>query len=96
MKKVVLFTGFIVASLTNAAIFLTTTTYIQLAIAIVTYIPLAYFALKLFPRKSRSEKTEVIQPSQSQPVQTPVNNVGVAPINHPSELSFVVPVLPAT
>jgi len=52
-KKTALYTSFVTASLADAAIFITTTTYIQLTIAILLYLPLTYFAFKLFSRKSR-------------------------------------------
>ncbi len=52
MNKAVNYTGFAIASLGEGAIFLTTTSYVQLAIAILLYFPLTYFAFQLFPRKS--------------------------------------------
>jgi hypothetical protein len=52
MKKLALYTSFTAVSLSDAAIFLTTTTYIQLAVAILFYLTLIYFAFKLFPRKT--------------------------------------------
>lgn len=53
MKRATLvYTGFTTAILIEAAIFITATSYHQLAVAILLYIPLVYFALKLFPRDS--------------------------------------------
>lgn len=56
MKRVAIYTSFVAASLTDAAIFVTATTNIQLVVAVVLYLPLTYFAFKLFPRKARSEQ----------------------------------------
>lgn len=53
MKKLLLYIGFITASLADAAIFLTSNDYIQLIVAILLYLPLAYVAFKLFPRKPK-------------------------------------------
>ena len=53
-KKNAIYSGFVAASLAEAAIFITATSYIQMAAAILLYIPLAYFAFKLFPRKSKA------------------------------------------
>ena len=59
MKNIALYTGFVAASLTNAIIFITTTTYLQLAVAIFIYVPLVYLAFKLFPRKTRINNSTV-------------------------------------
>ena len=45
---------FVVVSLIVIAAFVTATTYIQLAVAIILYPPLVYFSFKVFPRKARS------------------------------------------
>lgn len=42
-----------VASLVVILVFVSATTYYQLAVAILLYIPLAYFALKVLPKKPR-------------------------------------------
>jgi len=52
MKKIVLYIGFAATTGLVAAIFVTTKSYFQLAIAVVLYLPLVYFAFKLFPRKT--------------------------------------------
>jgi len=74
MKRIALYTGFVSASLADAAIFLTSSNYIHLAVAILLYLPLTYAAFKLFPRKTHSENLAV----QSTP-----NNITIA--NTPSE-----------
>ena len=62
MKKMAIFTGFTAASLADATIFVTSTTYIQLAVAVLFFLPLAYFAIKLFPRKTRLESPTLQSP----------------------------------
>lgn len=63
MQKIATYSGFVTAALADAAIFMTTTTYVQLVIAAILYIPLAYFAFTLFPRKTRGTDT-YINPDQ--------------------------------
>lgn len=60
MKQIALYASFVTTSLMEAALFITTTTYLQLAIAVLFFLPLTYFAFKLFPRKTMI-KNPVIQ-----------------------------------
>lgn len=50
MTKVLTYTSFILAAMLVVVAFVTARSYSQLAIAVVLYPALAYFALKLFPR----------------------------------------------
>jgi hypothetical protein len=65
IKKTAIYTGFAAAGLADTAIFLTSTSYIQLAVAILIYLPLVYIGFKLFPRKdkvySKAPNTQNIQ-----------------------------------
>lgn len=60
MKKTITYPIFIIASLIIVLIFSTAKNYTQLAVAIITYPLLVYFALKIFPRKT-SDKTTTIE-----------------------------------
>lgn len=59
MRRIAIYTGFVTASLADAAMFITSNNYIQLLLAIVLYLPLTYAAFKLFPRKNESENLAV-------------------------------------
>lgn len=52
MRKTLTYSGFIIASLVVVAAFVTATSYVQLAAAIVLYPLLVYFAFKIFPHKT--------------------------------------------
>lgn len=52
MRKTLTYSSFIIAALVVVAAFVTATTYTQLAIAILLYPLLAYFAFKILPRKN--------------------------------------------
>lgn len=52
---------FVVTSLVVVLIFVSATTYIQLAIATALYLPVVYLAFKVFPRKNR----RIIHPKES-------------------------------
>ena len=52
MSKTLTYSGFVIASILMVLVFVTAKTYPQLTIAVVLYPLLAYFALKLFPRKN--------------------------------------------
>ena len=64
MRKIALYIIFALASGLVAATFVTTKSYLQLAIAVVLYLPLVYCAFKLFPRKNNSaaSNTQIQQP----------------------------------
>jgi len=52
IKKIALYTSFLVASFADAAVFLISNNYIQLVLAILLYFPLIYIAFKIFPRRT--------------------------------------------
>lgn len=54
MRKILTYFSFVIASLIVIAAFMTSTTYTQLAIAILLYPLLVYFAFRAFPRGTRS------------------------------------------
>ena len=64
-KTVLTYSSLAIACLVVIAVFITTTTYTQLAAAILLYPLLAYFALKAFPRKTR------ISPSRNPVTEVP-------------------------
>lgn len=51
MFNILTYCSFVIASLVVIAAFITSTTYAQLAVAILLYPPLVYLAFKAFPRK---------------------------------------------
>lgn len=53
MSKTITYPSFVIASLLVVLVFVTSTTYTQLAVAVLVYPALVYFALKVFPRKMR-------------------------------------------
>jgi hypothetical protein len=61
MQKALTYSSFIVATLMVFAVFVTATSYIQLAIAIALYPVLAYIAFKIFPRKTLTTPEITIQ-----------------------------------
>lgn len=61
MRKTLTYSSFIIASLVVIIAFVTATTYTQLAIAIVLYPLLAYFAFKILPRKTWKAPVVTIQ-----------------------------------
>lgn len=52
MTKTITYTGFIVSALLIVFLFISAKTYAQLAIAVILYPLLAYFALKVIPRRN--------------------------------------------
>jgi hypothetical protein len=54
MRKILIFICFIIATLVVFGMFISATTYIQLAVAVVAYPLLVYFAFVIFPRKNFS------------------------------------------
>jgi hypothetical protein len=61
MRKILTYLGFIIAALLVVLAFVTARSYVQLAVAIVLYPLLVYFALKIFPRKAwQSYPTEQV------------------------------------
>lgn len=52
MRKIIIYIGFIIASLVMIAVFINATTYTQLAVAASLYPLLVFYGFKAFPRKS--------------------------------------------
>ena len=61
MNKALTYSGFAISSLLMVVIFVTAKTYTQLIIAVVLYPLLAYFALKVLPRKTPNAPAVTIQ-----------------------------------
>ncbi len=66
MKKKLTYPAFIIAAFLVVLTFITATTYVQLGIAVALYIPLAWFALKIFQRKENEPMVTVPLPSVRQ------------------------------
>jgi len=77
MKKIIFYLTFIASSFAIVWLFITSTTYIQLAVATLLYPPLAYFAFVIFPRNSR--KKVVIQQAPTVAATQVVTNQTVEP-----------------
>lgn len=61
MRKTVTYPSFLVVGFLVAMIFVTAQNYTQLGVAVALYMLLAYFALKIFPRKAWKTPTIAIQ-----------------------------------
>src|SRR5713226_10546963 len=59
MRKTLTYCSFMVTSLVIILVFVSATTYLQLAFAIILYIPLVYFAFKVIPQRRVRRKTKV-------------------------------------
>lgn len=70
MKKVLIYSGLIVAGVLVVITFITATNYTQLAIATLLYPPLMYYVFKYFPAKSQNEPSEKLVVAL-QPVNNP-------------------------
>ena len=70
MRKNLTYCSFVITALLVVLAFVTATTYVQLAVAIVLYPLLVYFALRIFPRKawqaSPMEQVATIRPASRQ------------------------------
>lgn len=90
MQKILTFSSFTIASLIMIAIFITTTTYLQLAIAVALYPLLIYFAYKIFPIKTReyhsAAHATVIQPVVES---TKRESVGISDIDKRAFLKLI-------
>ncbi len=64
-SKILTWCSFAVVSLIVVVAFVTATTYIQLAVAIILYPVLVYFSFKAFPRKTRSFSRKPVTAIQS-------------------------------
>ena len=102
MRKILTYCSFIIACLLVAAAFMTATTYIQLAVAILLYPLLVLFAFKTFPRKTRgypSEKpltdsapvkpTEIALPAGRQAGSTKIESVDITDIDKRAFLKLI-------
>lgn len=91
MRKVLTYLGFIIASLIIILVFVTAQTYTQLVVAIVLYIPFAYFTLRIFPRKNWKAKVASIElPTKSAPKrETKEESVEIADIDKRAFLKLV-------
>lgn len=66
MKKTLTYGSFSVACIIVVLLFVTSKTYPQLAIAVILYPLVVYFALKVFPRKNTiKEEIEIPKPTES-------------------------------
>ena len=61
MGKTLTYSGFAISALFVILAFITAKTYTQLAVAVLLYPLIAYFALKLFPRKIQEDHSVTIQ-----------------------------------
>lgn len=61
MNKTLTYSGFAIASLAMILVFVTAKTYTQLAIAVIVYPLLAYFALRILPRRNQNAPAITIQ-----------------------------------
>jgi hypothetical protein len=68
-KLLLTYTSFIIACVGVIVAFMTATTYLQLAVAILLYPILAFFAYKVLPSKMRSS-TSKKSPTQAEPIKT--------------------------
>ncbi len=58
MRKILIYSSFLISSLVVIAMFLTATTYAQLAFAVILYPALVYFGLRAFPGRLKNSKTK--------------------------------------
>lgn len=77
ISRILTWSSFVIVSLIVIAAFVTATTYIQLAVAIILYPALVYFSFKVFPRKawrypSRKPVTVIQQQAESAEKAMPV------------------------
>src|SRR3989344_2261310 len=59
MNKLTTYISFVIAGLTDATLFMTSTSHAQLVFAVVLYLPLVYVAFKIFPRKTQKHYTTI-------------------------------------
>jgi len=84
MRKILIYLSFVIASAVIVVLFVTSTTYTQLAVASLLYPPLAYFAFALFPRKIRKaaemEKSAAVEIQPVLPAPTEIAERGTVDI----------------
>lgn len=70
-KNIIFYTLLIIATILIIVIFITSKTYVQLAIASLLYPPIAYFAFKYYPRKTERIIIDSSQPQALQQITDP-------------------------
>ena len=86
MRKFLTYGSFVIASLLVIILFVTATTYLQLALAVVLYPVLAYFAVKIFSRR-QTESLPVPKPVKVQTGETPTTpSIEPAPVQTEQEI----------
>src|SRR3990167_8756393 len=94
-RKILTCCIFIIAGLMVGAVFVTATSYIQLAVAIFLYTIFAFFAFKAFPRKNRmtflrKPVTTIRTPVVAEKVETAKReNVGISDIDKRAFLKLI-------
>ncbi len=87
MSKILTYCSFVFVSLVVIIAFVTATTYIQLAVAIILYLPLIYFSFKVFPRKTR---TYLLKKSEKAGTETAkIENITIADIDKRAFLKLI-------
>ena len=66
MRKILTYVGFIIACVLVSLLFVTATTYIQLAGAVILYPVVAYFVMKTLPRKTKVVPAVAVQTVRTQ------------------------------
>ncbi|KKS95269.1 MAG: hypothetical protein UV71_C0009G0005 [Microgenomates group bacterium GW2011_GWC1_43_13] len=66
MRKILTYIGFVIACVLVSLLFVTATTYIQLAVAVILYPIVAYFVMKILPRKTRVVPAVAVQTAGTQ------------------------------
>lgn len=87
-KALLIYPGFIIAFLMMAAVFVTSTTYIQLGVAIVLYPVLAFFAYKVFLDRKQINPT-ITTKTNLQDIPTQTNTLGIADIDKRTFLKLI-------
>ena len=89
-KSLLTYSSFVIYCLVVIAAFITATNYMQLAVAVILYPLLAYFAFKAFPRKTRAHHLKHV--TTNQPPEKPEarrQDVGISDINKRAFLKLV-------
>lgn len=94
MLNLLTYCGFVITSLIVIAAFITSTTYAQLAVAILLYPPLVYVAFKVFPRKAsccllKKQASTIEPPMQSSEIEELVKNEGTIGIKDLDKRMFL-------
>lgn len=91
MRKILTSCSFVIASLIEIMVFITATTYTQLAVAILLYPLLLYFIFKALPKKTRRYTSKKPVTAIQQPVKSAEkeNVVGITDINKRAFLKLI-------